>query len=300
MRALTLDRTDVPLNENLDYYETRRALADPDTPVDCWGQATDTRDLNELMDQVRPLVTRHGVSAIIEPYAGLGSGALTARHLGLDYFGWEVHKKRALIALAKGFARATDVSPGLAHHDDLIAVGSSRRRHTLENAVLLIIHLLAERFGSTELAVEKMCAELNGLPPPGAGGLVNCRFQGQSVVGCSSPVLFHICPPFPRGANASPSEARPPTSMEFLKLIDDLSLWLLREVGNEDVVLAEYFNHTAALDVGIIMAEALLCVCDHATIVVTSRSLPTQPCGFSGFVLARRGAPIEPPKEWLQ
>ena len=85
------------------YYDTRRIASHPDTPLDRWCQAKDTRDVEELIENLTPLVRDHHVTTLIEPFTGLGSAGLAARHLGIAYLGAERSRSRTLQARSKTF-----------------------------------------------------------------------------------------------------------------------------------------------------------------------------------------------------
>ncbi|WP_062439961.1 hypothetical protein [Herbidospora daliensis] len=256
----------------LDYYRTRRLIADPNTPIDRWGQAPDTRDIDELVTNLRPLVERHGISVLIEPFAGLGSGALAARMLRLMYAGAELNPKRADVAIAKAFA-STDVT-------------------------LAVLDMLAMTYGSRERALEIVREDLAAAPEPVVGEIYVGNFRNfRPDLPENGKRLFHLCPPFPR---------RPATVEHFQALMRDTLAWLQGLVRTGDLLVAEYFNYTARFDVGLEIERGFRTLVDDATIVVTSLDTTyddggyqDRETGYSGFVLGSPGFSLQPPPEWF-
>lgn len=291
------------VHECLTYYGSRPQVAKPRTPVDRWGQARDTRDLGELLEHLRPLVTASHASTIIEPFAGLGSGALAARHLGLEYFGSEQDPDRALIAVAKGFVQETDVKASEQRHDSgqTPRVGAdSGSHHVRQYAASHVAAALAPLLGSAALARAAMYEDLLHVPTPPSGALTIGRFQDtRPARKGDAPTIFLLCPPFPRLATAgSAPAAKAQTPAAFTALVQDLARWMRRYVRRADVVVAEYFNYLTEFDTASTLAALLAEFGRYTSIVVTSRDTQ-HTFGYSGFVLIGDTVALEPPPSWF-
>lgn len=303
-------------------------------PVDRWAQAKDARDLLELLDNIGPLVDEYGVTLLVDPFGGLGSGALAARHLGLRYLGAEISPVRAGHAMTKAFltlpllenllvpknlqagpppaapppAAPPPTAPPPAGHT---RGGVEASGPSLEEAVKGTIEHIAARLGSMEDAVSLMVSDLAAAPPPCRGEIHAGDFRRlRPDPGADDVALYHLCPPFPRhrpgGTSTDPPKdvghCRAPE--EFEELLRETVAWLRDHVRPGDVVVSEYFNFVPDYDTGTRTADLLADALPFLRVVPASTrdqrgAEAAHSTGYCGFILGSTARLPQVPAPWF-
>ncbi len=117
---------------------TREAyLPDRDQPIDHWFQAENSSNVHTTREIVNDLYRRvydRLPSALVDPFAGAGSTAVTARLLGIPFFGIELDPGLACVTVAKTLSRTAHMHKLKVHHRLW-----RRRRHKLVRSCLEIV-----------------------------------------------------------------------------------------------------------------------------------------------------------------
>lgn len=294
-----------------EYYTSRRFNADPSTPIDRWAQAKDTRDLGEVLENIGPLVETYQVTTLVEPFTGLGSGALAARHLRLDYYGCEISPTRAGRAMTKAFLTLPLLEDVVAGRDCPPGdAGSAAVGLPLRAATRDLIDHLAARHGSVTEALSIMRSDLAAAPPPCRGEILAGDFHRlRPEPGPDDAVLYLLCPPFPRfrsgDAVRDPADdvghCRTPDQFEVL--IGQTAAWLRDHLRPQDVVISEYFNFLADYDTGTRLARLLSQAVPFVRVVAASPvdqrgAEVAHRTGYCGFVLGSLTHAPQVPRQW--
>jgi hypothetical protein len=300
---------------NLPWYYSRNRLApDPSTPIDRWAQADDTRDLEELIDFLKQMASGAHFDRLVEPFSGLGSGALAARYMGLSYHGVELDRQRAALASAKAFLSVDDVSrvPRKTHSlvRRYIEVFDAQNKESLAHAAQATLLKLEVEKGSQFQAISTMIDDMAAIPRPVRGQIVVGDFRAWSnqPLKIGGRTIHNICPPFPRPTFKTdiPKFLEPTgqpiacdSAHSFIDLCDGLNDWLARCMSADDLVLAEYFNYRRDFDSCAAIVNILSKHCSNISVMITmvrdlEGTIRRFRSGYSGFVIGYQHNELRP------
>jgi hypothetical protein len=186
-------------------------LPDALEPIDRWLQAANSSNVRTTRAIIEDLCPEQA-SALVDPFAGVGSSASTARLMGIPFFGIEYAPAAAVVALAKATAtiddaRALETLPPVRPHDE--ATDWMDLGHVGAGAVLRLVQEAVAATGGT-LATTTLIEDLERSRPPAPSGTVTAgdatAETSWSTWSAPGHAVIYTSPPF---GESSPQLAFP-------------------------------------------------------------------------------------------